>query len=531
MDFRYNNKENLQNLAEKIRREQVLPFFGAGISAAIFPTWVKYMKCLIEPGDEKVNAYVHEQLEKTVCDYETVLQFLQEEYGRAFFDKTQAIFDSRKISQDKLDPAIFEFPRLFHGPMITTNLDQVLEWVYQKSGTPLTVGLAKETGFIQDRMVQAEPCLWKIHGDITKKDSWVLTKEQYDTLYRDTDDSFTELFSVFLKYKMLLFIGASLKSDKVVGLLENLFKHNPNICHYAIMEAPSDETTFINEQKRIWRLGVKPIWYTVKDNDYSEFYQILHELARLTGVRFCHSYLPAGISAQLAGTIGRNSELQQITSEFSRSAFVVLAGANGIGKTHLALRYSREVAQEDIIFLNCTSEENFQQSLYDFLKWNGSLFSDTVRIIPRDYPVLFSETLRDRSHYLVIFDNVTDDTLFDYIASLPESGHYLITTCRSNLSRKGMHVIKLHGLPDTEAYDLFLSRNPALQDKLNPDILSQLNHYCGGNPLLLEQAVAYITETGEDIEHYFHEIVQMEKKTKYGTDFKEPTSTCANTPK
>ena len=174
---------------------------------------------------------VQEQLGKPVCNYEAVLQFLQEEYGRAFFDKTQTIFDSRKISPDKLNPAVFELPRLFHGPIITTNLDQVLEWLYRRSGTALTVGLSKEVGFIQDRMVQSAPCLWKIHGDIDKKDSWVLTQEQYDALYRDTDDSFMELFSVFLKYKMLLFIGASLRSDKVVGLLENLFKREPNICH------------------------------------------------------------------------------------------------------------------------------------------------------------------------------------------------------------------------------------------------------------------------------------------------------------
>ena len=44
MDFNYNNKENLRDLAQKIRREQVIPFFGAGISAAIFPTWPKYIE-------------------------------------------------------------------------------------------------------------------------------------------------------------------------------------------------------------------------------------------------------------------------------------------------------------------------------------------------------------------------------------------------------------------------------------------------------------------------------------------------------
>ena len=44
------NEVNLQELANRIRDKQIVPFFGAGISADIFPVWRRYLLDLIEPG-------------------------------------------------------------------------------------------------------------------------------------------------------------------------------------------------------------------------------------------------------------------------------------------------------------------------------------------------------------------------------------------------------------------------------------------------------------------------------------------------
>lgn len=511
MYFR-DNEENLKELAEKIRKQQIIPFFGAGVSADIFPTWKKYLESLIEPGDTETKKYVENQLGKADSDYEGILQYIEEQYGRAFYDKTQKAFDSRKISPDKLRPAIFELPRLFRGPMITTNLDQILERIYRECGLPVTVGLAGETGFIHDRMLRAESCLWKVHGDIDKTDSWVLTEDQYDMLYEKGDTSFLKLFHVFLTYKILLFIGASLKSDKIVGLLKALYESDHHICHYAILEAPENEEQFIQEQKRIWRLGVKPIWFTAKDGDYSGFDQIIYDLTRLTGSRFHQSYLPEKLSAHLESSVKRKHELKRIADGFAVSDFVVLSGMDGIGKTQLALNYACEETKEDVIFLRCTSIENFYQSLYDFLKWSR-LLPDSVKIEKREYAVQFREALRRRSNFLVIFDGVADEEIFKYMETLPHSGRYLITTCRSSVEIPSASTVPVSGVTDEEAARLLVRKNPQFQEKLDEGMVAQLNHYCGGNVLWLEKAAAYMSETGEDIEHYLGEIVEAQKKT------------------
>lgn len=512
MEFR-DNEKTIQELAEQISKDRIIPFYGAGISADIFPTWGRYIESLVEPDDDETRDYVQEQMGKADYDYEGILQYIQEQYHRAFYDKTQEVFDSNKINQEMLRPVIFEFPRLFRGPMITTNLDQVLEWVYQRSGFPLSVGLAGETGFIHDRMLRSEQCLWKIHGDRDKIDSWVLTKEQYNALYVNGDTSFPELFQVFLRYKMLLFIGASLKSDKIVQLLAELYNRDCHICHYAILQAPNDRNQFVAERKRVWNLGVKPIWFTVKDGDYSELDRIIYRLTELVGSRFNQSYLPQGIAYRMHTTVRRDKELRKIKDKLSASCYAVLTGIDGIGKTQLALTYAYETAQEDIIFLGCTSRENFQQNLCDFLKWCGEMVPRTARAVKKDYLARFYEYLRKRSHYLVIFDDVVEDEIFEYIEMLPATGKYLITTCRNNLKGFGTSVIPVSGMTDQEAAGLLKNRNPHMNVELNSDAVIRLNRYCNGNALWLDQAASYMAETGEDIGHYIDEIIYTQKKS------------------
>ena len=114
----------------------------------------------------------------------------------------------------------------------------------------------------------------------------------------------------------------------------------------------------------------------------------------------------------------------------------------------------------------------------------------------------------------MIFDGVTEDDLFEYITSLPETGHYLITTCRGNLASLGESVIHVSGMTDEEAAELLAKKSSqqnagAGMDKTN---VARLNHYCGGNAHGLALAASYMATTGDDIEHFLHDNVQLKKK-------------------
>lgn len=284
------NKENIEELARQIDNHNIVPFIGAGMSAGIYPMWGEYLAELPDEGDEETKDELSRIMDEKKPDYEKAAQFLCGRLGIGFYEKTEKIFSNSKIRREKINEALFKIPQFFHGPVITTNLDQMIEYVYRYKGIHLPVGLAKDIGFINKCMVSGQPCLWKIHGDIDKRDTWVLTKEKYDEIYGEDGEQFQKLFQVFLQYKSLLFLGASLKGDKVVGFLEKLWKENCNIRHYAVMGAPQEKGEFYQEKNRLQKLGIIPIWYPA--GDYKKCTELIQSLPCRSSEFWFPSYIP-----------------------------------------------------------------------------------------------------------------------------------------------------------------------------------------------------------------------------------------------
>lgn len=275
------NKQNMNELLEYIKKNQIIPFIGAGMSSPIYPTWKKYLEQIPPSKDEKAVQFVQQKFCYDMPDYEDIAQYLFDRYAVEFIDKTKETFSRKKITPDKINSAVFYIPKLFIGPVITTNLDQTIEWVYQKYNIPLPVGLADETGFLNERLSGFTPCLWKIHGDIDKSDSWVLTSKEYADQYSESSAQFMDLFCSVLQHRRLLFLGSSLRSDKVVDLLRKLYKKNNYIRHYAILPESVKGADLYDEMSRLANLGIKVIWY--QNGNYDAFVKVVKELAERSG--------------------------------------------------------------------------------------------------------------------------------------------------------------------------------------------------------------------------------------------------------
>ncbi len=294
------NQARIQSLAEQISLNHVIPYIGAGMSMPPFCGWGEYLKRIDLPAVLKGESETGSR-DQNGSDFEEWAQSLDNRYPIRFVEETQKAFATERIHFENLNDSVKLLPKLFRCPIFTTNLDQVLETVYEEAGIRLKTALAGETGYVQKNVERHAPFLWKIHGDIEKNDEWVLTKDQYNYQYLDSDKkthrkgviSFRELLSMYLQTNRLLFLGCSLKNDRIVDVMGELFQSNHSIRHYAILPLPPSEN-FAERDSMLENRGIQAIWYENRTNDHREVTQILQKVLVLVQNRYTDSFgMPA----------------------------------------------------------------------------------------------------------------------------------------------------------------------------------------------------------------------------------------------
>ncbi len=274
------SEDNFKLLLRYYRRGTVIPFVGSGFSAKVcgekFPQWKSF---LLKYAD---RLCIRRDIEDTLNNnsipfrYELAATILANN-DAAFSEKIQDFFslnDTDIISQEAL---VQWLPILFpRSPVITTNLDTVLETVYQGNGKPIDQVLYG-TGFNDYHLRRItgnrDHVLLKIHGCIKDKKTIIFSENQYSRLYGALDSDrkykqktgvlFPQQFKKMASTARFLFLGCSLNEDRYLELLKQIkdsYKEDANY-HFAIISAPEDENDFITRQTYLARCGISPIWY------------------------------------------------------------------------------------------------------------------------------------------------------------------------------------------------------------------------------------------------------------------------------
>ncbi len=240
-----------------------------------------------------------------------------------------------------------------------------------------------------------------------------------------------------------------------------------------------------------------------------------------------------GILTQLrtALTVNKTAALtQQATPQ-------AISGLGGIGKTQIALEYSYRYGQEyqAVLWAQADSREALvlaYSKLASLLHLSEKDATDKSVVVEA-----VKQWLATHTHWLLILDNADEIELVDDFLPAKVPGHVLLTT------RAQAHGTLAHGLSVQEmapaegallllrrakvlAGDATLEQAPGADRTAGLELAKEL----GGLPLALDQAGAYIEETGCGLEGYRQryqrqQTTLLKRRGKLVTDHPEPVAT------
>lgn len=296
------NPENIEQMVQSLRSPTgVIPFLGAGTSAGFgYPLWGDFFKefandaaagaypaiaKLSQEDRDSVIALVNDQrFEKAAGILET--------WNKPRFHRTieEKFGGEPKLGRKRTN--VTKLPLIAPGPIITTNVDSVIEAVYEKMGTPFPedrriLGARNENHPVRVvAALQQNSCaLIKLHGDANHSDSLVFSEVEYEAGYGNTDKpgDIERLATVIYTNRPLLFLGCSLETDRTVKSLERVYKRNPFVGHYAILAPPFRSTKRDKRVKRLrTKLGVRPLWF--RPGKYADIGDLLDHLVSKTAL-------------------------------------------------------------------------------------------------------------------------------------------------------------------------------------------------------------------------------------------------------
>lgn len=223
-------------------------------------------------------------------------------------------------------------------------------------------------------------------------------------------------------------------------------------------------------------------------------------------------------------------------------AIETISGLGGIGKTQLMLEYAFRYREEyqEVFWLRADKQELLEEDLAQAAKMLG--VPETRKRQP-NHQYLVNEAkqwLKKHSGWLLLLDNVEEDVRVKDILSGMPHGHVLLTT-RSQAVAELASNLHLDKMQSEEGALLLLRRTRPPSQSVSLDTFSEDNRLeamkltllLDGLPLALDQAGAYIGETGCSLLEYIqlyqkHRkelLARRSERQKLYTDYKESVAT------
>ncbi|GCE06116.1 FxSxx-COOH system tetratricopeptide repeat protein [Dictyobacter aurantiacus] len=214
---------------------------------------------------------------------------------------------------------------------------------------------------------------------------------------------------------------------------------------------------------------------------------------------------------------GREEILQQLHISFAPGHSMALTqsigGLGGIGKTQIAIEYAYRYQQHYryVFWINADTSESLQTGFVNI----ASLLHLPLPAKDIDITVTMNalrEWFRDNEHWLLILDNADDLDLLNAYQMLlhANKGHILITTRAAATGGLTARTTSIEPMAKEDAALLLLRRAKVLTPEATLEQASEkmrkdaevIVAILDGLPLALDQASAYLEETGSSLANY-----------------------------
>ena len=271
------NKQRFEKLVKVVGEKKIVPFIGAGLSIPCGnPGWRAFLLKLSKMAEMDCI-----EIEKRLDNgkYEELAEELIDKLGVPGFNEK---LDNAFATSKKIRESVLLIPKLTRGSVITTNIDTILERAFQIADCPfqdMVIG-NQQSEFIK-ALATGDRHLLKLHGNVSRTQSRVLTKSEYCDAYGSEEIDFNRplpkaLSRVFSHYS-LLFLGCSLGHDRTMDLFYDVVKklESDLPSHYAIVERPEDDNNISEREKFLNDRKIFPIWYPHEKHEYVEAFLTL----------------------------------------------------------------------------------------------------------------------------------------------------------------------------------------------------------------------------------------------------------------
>lgn len=281
------NAETLQELASYFadRPGCVVPFIGAGTSMAYgMPGWTNFLRYLTdlvkrEGAMTPPQAAGVDRMLKAGRLEETAQRLYLALGEPKFRTALQAQF---RLNDQHVSGQMRHIINLAAGFIITTNYDRVIEGAWRASFASLGMAceveqlLATSPGDLERALSGGSHALLKLHGDVERPETWVITAERYAAMYGDL--AFKRFLERFFASHVPLFIGCSMTEERILDAMRG-----SSCTGYAILGMPASDADRLRLISRL-KDCVKVIWLRHEDavggrNIHDVLEPVLHWLA------------------------------------------------------------------------------------------------------------------------------------------------------------------------------------------------------------------------------------------------------------